>query len=138
MDSGSVSNVIHPGELPEGCEVKPNLTGKHFVGANNSRIERFGECRTELKGSHGTVGCDWNCADVSRALHSVSQVCGPKEHATGKQDVLFNHRKCVVVPPGIVEEICRRINVVAEYPREGNLYIGEFEMSRFGRQGANA
>ena len=137
MDSGSVANVIHPAEIP--CDVvpTPNLTGKHFVGANNSSIERYGKCRTMMTGKHGAVGCDWDLAEVSRSLHSVSHVCGPQAEP-GKQDVLFNNRKCVVVPPGIVEEICRQIKVLAEYPREGNLYVGEFELSGFPRQGANA
>ncbi len=137
MDSGSVANVIHPEELPCDAEVKPNLTGKHFTGANNSKIEKYGTSRCILTGKHGAVGCDWNLADVSRGLNSVSQVAGPMTEP-GKQDVLFNNRFCVVVPPGIVDEIIKHVEVVAEYPREGNLYVGEFDMSSFTRQGANA
>ncbi len=138
MDSGSVDNVIHPQELPCDAEPVANTNGKHFVGANNSRIQRFGQCDTVLESEHGSVGCGWQLADVTRPLHSVSKVTGPMDHPTGKQDVLFTNKKCVVVPPGVVEEILKRVRPVAEYPREGNLYIGEFTMSAFGRQSQEA
>ena len=133
IDSGSVDNVIHPKELPCDAEPAPNTTGSHFVGANNSRIEKFGTCKTVLESDCGQVGCDWQLADVTRPLHSVSRVAGPKD-GPGKQDVLFSNKKAVVVPPGIVEEILKRIKPVAEYEREGNLYVGKFQMSAFGRQ----
>ncbi len=137
MDSGSVENVIHPAEIPEDIVPEPNHTGKHFVGANNSRIEKFGTCESKLESDHGAVGCGWNLADVSRPLHSVSKVTGP-EDGPPKQDVLFNNKKCVVVPPGIVDEILKKIKPLSEYKRSGNLYVGEFKMSRFQRQGQKA
>jgi hypothetical protein len=40
MDSGAVRNVIHPDKLPRDAQPKPNDTGRHFVGANNTTIER--------------------------------------------------------------------------------------------------
>ena len=43
-------------------------------------------------------------ADVTRPLHSASQVAGPYEGA-GNQDVLSNNKRCVVVPPGEVEAV---------------------------------
>ena len=75
---------------------------------------------------------------MGRALHSVSAVCGPEEMEVGKQDVLFNNKLCVVMPPGIVAAILKRIKPVAEYPREGNLYVGEVVVSSFTRQGQAA
>ena len=51
-----------------------------------------------------------------------------------KQDVLFNNDVCVVVPPGIVAEILKRVTPIAKYDREGNLYVGEMTMSPFRRQ----
>ena len=137
MDSGAVDNVIHPKELPDDAEPQPNVTGKHFRGANNTVIEKFGSCDTILESSHGLVGCGWQLADVSRPLHSVSKVTGPAG-GPGKQDVLFNNERCVVVAPGIVEEIMKRTTPIAEYKREGNLYIGEMTMSSFRRQGPEA
>ena len=99
MDSGAVKNVIHPRHLPNDAEPTPPANpDEHFVGANNSRIDRYGECDTVLETEHGAIGCGWTLADVSRALHSVSTVCGPAG-PVGKQDVLFNNNTCVVVPP---------------------------------------
>ena len=95
MDSGAVANVLHPKDLPADAEPKPNTTGRHFVGANNSKIEKYGSCVTQLESELGAIGCNWQLADVSRPLHSVSEVTGPAEHPTGKQDVLFKNRKCL-------------------------------------------
>ena len=137
MDSGSVDNVIHPRELPDDAEPRPNTSGKHFRGANNSVIEKFGSCDTILESPLGTVGCGWQLADVTRPLHSVSKVTGPAG-VPGKQDVLFNNEICVVMPPGVVNEILKRYKPIAEYKREGNLYVGEMTMSSFRRQGQKA
>ncbi len=92
---------------------------------------------TELEGEHGSIGCDWDLADVSRALHSVSKVAGPYE-GPGKQDIVFNNKRCVVVPPGVLGAIMKHVKAVAEYKREGNLYVAEMTMSSFQRQGPKA
>ena len=138
IDSGATANVAHPKELPANVHVTPYTGGQHFRGANNSRIERYGSAETILENDVGKVGCGWELFDVGRALHSVLTVCGPEDHPTGKQDVLFNNKLGVVVPPGVVAAILRRIKPVAHYPRDGNLYVGEFTMSSFPRQGAAA
>ena len=136
MDSGAVANVIHPKELPDDAVVKPNTTGKHFRGANNSVIENYGDAETILESQTGEVGCGWKVADVSRPLHSVSQVCGPAGGAeVAKQDVMFNNDVCVVMPPGLLREILKRVDPIAQYDREGNLYVGDMVMSSFIRQG---
>ena len=137
IDSGAVANAVHPDELP--CDARPeaNTTGRHFVGANKSRIENFGTCKTVLEGEHGEVGCNWCLADVSRPLHSVSQVAGPFE-GPGLQDVVFNNRIAAVLPPGIVEKILKEVKPVATYPRKGNLYVSKMKMRSFGRQGSRA
>ena len=64
----------------------------------------------------------------------MSTVCGPFD-GPGVQDVLFNNKTCYVVAPGVVERIMREVLAVAEYPREGNLYVAEMELSGFARQG---
>ena len=71
---------------------------------------------------------NWNAADVTRPLHAVSQVAGP-EDGEGKHDVLFNNKRCVVVPPGIVEKILKVIQPITEYKRKGGLYLAEMELS---------
>ena len=100
-------------------------------------IEKFGECMTTLEGPHGQVGCTWNVADVTRPLHSVSQIAGPYD-GTGNQDVLFNNKRCVVVAPGVVEAIMKQISSVAEYHRGCNLYLSDFTMSGIVRQGQDS
>ena len=75
-------------------------------------------------------------ADVTRSLNSVSQICGPQS-GPGKADVLFNNRFGVVVPPGIVDEVFAKIKLLAEYPREGGLYVADVSLSGFTRQGQN-
>ena len=134
IDSAAREKVIHPEQLPSDVEYEPNLTNKHFVGANNAHIERYGSCKTVMTSSRGDVGCNWQMADVSRPLHSVAIVTGPKG-GPGKQDVLFNNEKCFVVAPGVVNKIMETLSAVAEYDREGNLYIGEVTLSSFRRQG---
>ena len=101
MDSGAVDNVLHPRDLPSDAEPEPNTTGRHFVGA---RGDRFGTCETKLETKLGAGGCKWQLADATRPLHSVSRVTGPAE-GPGKQDVLFNNKRCAVVPPGVVDKI---------------------------------
>ncbi len=77
----------------------------------------------------------WNCAAVSRPLNSVSKIAGPMG-PVGKQDVLFNNNSCYIVQPGAVAAIMKVIKAVAEYPREGNLYLAELELSSFAGQGS--
>ena len=96
-------------------------------------IQRFGSAVTRMKDKNMDVGCRWQLAAVSRPLNAVSDVCGPMG-PVGLQDVLFNSNACYVVPPGIVAEIMEHIQAVAGYPREGNLYLAEIELSSFAGQ----
>jgi hypothetical protein len=138
MASGSCRNVTHPKTLPAGVKVAPNANNKHFSGAGGEVIEKFGECTTSIEGEHGRVQCRWNVADVTRPLHSVSQIAGPYE-GDGQLDVLFNNKRCVVVPPGVVEAVMKQVGTpIAEYHRDGNLYLSDFTMSDFVRQGQNS
>ena len=134
-DSGSVDNVVHPGELPDGITVVKNNEGNHFVGANNSRIENFGTCTTTLESKAGSeVECGWTLAEVSRPLHSVSKMCGTIE--APKHDVLFNASRCVVVPAGVVERVLQHVAPLLQYDRKGGLYVAEFKVPGFQRQGS--
>jgi hypothetical protein len=136
MDSAACDHVIKPEDLPEDAEFEPNEDGKHFVGANKSPIKRFGSCKTIMSSHLGKVGCNWQMAAVSMALHSVGVVAGPKGGpAMAKQDILFNNDKCYVVAPGVVRKIMETLKAVAEYDREGNLYVGEVTLQSFHRQG---
>jgi len=139
MDSGACDNVIDPDDLPDDCVIVPNTSGKHFRVANDSVIENFGDVEPILESDLGAIGCGWKAAAVSRPLHSVSKVAGPPGGIkNSKQDILFNNDVCVVVPPGIVAEILKRVTPVASYAREGNLYVGDMVLSSFTRHGAKA
>ena len=100
-------------------------------------IEKFGGCITNIDGPHGQVGCRWHVADVTRPLHSVSQIAGPYE-GDGNHDILFSNRRCVVVPPGVVEAVMKHMELVAEYHRDGNLYLSDLTMSDFVWQGQDS
>ena len=80
------------------------------------------------------VSCNWCAADVSKALHSISETIGPFD-GPGKHDVLFNNRVGVVVPPGIVAMILKRIKPLLTYDRRGGLYCADLEVSSFPRPG---
>ncbi len=143
VDSGAVASVIHPDDLPDDVEVTVNDTGGHFVGPKGERIKKFGSCKTRMKGKHGDVNCNWQMAEVTRPLNSVSQMCGPADHHTGNVDVLFNNKRSVVVPPGVVEKIIQAMAArgekpLAEYERSGNLYVADMTLSSFTRRGAQS
>ena len=81
------------------------------------------------------MACGWQVADVTRALHSISKVTGPKELEQGHHEVLFTNKKGVVVPPGFVEEILKKVKPILQYEREGGLYLADITLSSFTRQG---
>ena len=56
------------------------------------------------------------------------------EHPTGKQDVRFTNTTSYVVPPGAVAESIKKYKPIAEFPREGNLYLAELGLSSLVRQ----
>ena len=65
MDSGATANVAHPRHMPGNINIRPNETDFHFKGANDSRVEKYGDCDTILTDADGTaVGCHWNMAEV--------------------------------------------------------------------------
>ena len=134
IDSGSVANVIGPDDLPADAELIDDADGRHFVDAQGGSIRRYGTFDSKLVGSQGEVGCRWQVADVTKPLHSLSTIAGPKD-GDGKQDILFNNKMCYVVQPGIVEQIMKQLTPVAEYERTGNLYVANMVMSSFPRQG---
>ena len=138
MDSGSCENVVRPDDLPDDVKVIPNGPDlQHLKGANGPHIERYGTIKTLLRqAGRGAILSDWVGADVSRALRSVSKVCG--KPAAPQQDLLFDVNNCLVVAPGIVKQIMKQIKAVAEYKRLGGIYVAEMIVSSFTRPGASA
>ena len=135
LDSGACRSCLGPDDLPAGVEPSGNPSGASFVGANNSPIKRYGEAITKCRHARGSFGTAWQVAAVTRPLKSVSQTCGPMEHPTGHHDVLFTNKMSFVVPPGAVAEIIKKYKPIGEFPREGNLYLAELELSSFAGQG---
>ena len=136
MDSGASANVIGLDDLPEGC-VPVGPPGKPFSNASGGDIQKYGKVVTMLENSDGKVGCGWTACAVTRPLHSVSVIAGPEDHPEGLQDVMFNNKVGVVMPPGLVALLMKHIKPIARYPRRGGLYVGDFEMSSFTRPGQN-
>ena len=56
---------------------------------------------------------------VTRALRSVSAICDKK------QDMLFTTDMGYVVPEGVFKEVLAKCRHIAEYPREGGLWVSE-------------
>jgi hypothetical protein len=133
VDSGASDNVIGLDDLPAGV-VPEGPVGPPFSNASGGDIKKYGKVVTMMESSDGKVGCGWTACAVTRPLHSVSKIAGP-EDGPGVQDVMFNNRIGVVMPPGLVELLLKHIKPVARYPRRGGLYVGDFEMSSFPRQG---
>ena len=132
-DSGAVTHVISPGQLPAG--VRPDgVVTRHFVGASDEHIEAYGACDTVLGTKNGRIACKWQVAEVARALHSVSETTGP-EDGPGTHDVLFNNKVGVVVPAGIVNLILTKIKPILQYERRGGLYCADVTVSGFARPG---
>ena len=135
LDSGATDNVIDPDDLPKGVELTGPI-GKPFSNASGGDIQKYGKCITLLQNQDTKVGCGWTACAVSRPLQSVSKIAGP-EDGPGAQDIMFNNKIGVVMPPGLVAMILKHVKPVAQYPRRGGLYVADFEMSSFQRQGAN-
>ena len=137
-DSGACANVINPADLPHGVE-PDGVFKNHFKGASDEHIEAYGGCETVMETEDGNkVITKWQACDVSRALSSVSQTTGPKDHPTGLHDVLFNNKVGVVMPPGIVAAILKKIRPIFQYERDGGLYTAEVKLSSFAGQGLTA
>ena len=137
LNSGSCANTIHPDDCPEDAQPDGNYDGPHFNGAGGDRIQRSGRVTIDCKCEHGTIRCGWDSVDVTKPLHSVSVVAGPAD-GPGLQDVLINNKAAYVVPPCIVEEIMGKVRPVAEYEREGALYVADMTVTSFHRPGQNA
>ncbi len=117
----------------------PNTSGKHFKGANGSVIENYGDVETILGSDLGAISCECTAANVPRPLHSISRIAGPPVGIKdSKQDILFTNDVCVVVPPGIVAEILKRVTPVAAHAIEDNLYVGDLILSSVHRQSQKA
>ena len=133
LDSGASDNVIGPDDLPEGVE-PTGPVGNPFSNASGGDIKKHGKCDMLMENEDTKVGCRWNVCDVIRPLQSVSKTTGPAD-GPGEQDILFNNRFGVIMPPEILDMVLKHIKPVATHPRRGGLYVCDLELSSFLRQG---
>ena len=130
-DTGAAASCIHPDQLPRGAVPCGNKDDKHFNGAGGEHIENYGKCDL-LVNEKLILGT--NVCEVSRALHSISQIAGP-EDGPGVHDVIFTNKKGVVLPAGLLDDILKKHKPVLEYNRKGGLYVTDIKVSSFTRQG---
>jgi hypothetical protein len=121
-DSGSVVNVVGPGDVPETVKVvKRKGRSRNFTGAGGGRIKGYGTAQVELVQPNGKrMKSTTEVADVVRPLHSVGCI------TDNDHDMLFKKGCAYVVPEGVFDEVLKRVEHVATYPREeGGLYVTE-------------
>jgi hypothetical protein len=129
MDSGSIRNVMHPEDLPAGCQVERQPNTKNFVGANGGKIENHGTTETHMQDVDGgqNVRCRWDCAEVTRPLISTGITCD------SGYEVLHTPTEACVVPAGTLSKYLATINVVQRYTRRGKgLYTTKMKMRSAG------
>ncbi len=126
MDSGSIVNVLHPEDLPAGCEVEKRSSTRNFVGANGGVIENHGYADTNMKPTDDKgpeIRCRWDCAEVTRPLISTGVTCD------SGYEVLHTKDAAMVVPAGALSSMLANINVVQKYTRSGKgLYTTKMKM----------
>ena len=118
-DTGACAHCIGPDDLPDGMMVD-QCPQRNFCGPDGKPIEHFGEATMRLQQpGGGHVKLTSQVLGVSRALHSVSMICDKK------QDMLFTQDMGYVVPKGVFDEVLKKCRHIAEYPREGGLWVSE-------------
>jgi len=126
MDSGSIVNVLHPEDLPAGCEVEKRSSTRNFVGANGGVIENHGYADTSMQAIDDQgpeIRCRWDCAEVTRPLISTGVTCD------SGYEVLHTKDAAMVVPAGALSSMLANINVVQRYTRSGKgLYTTKMKM----------
>ena len=121
-DTGACAHCIGPDDLPDGMMVK-QVPKRNFAGPDGTGIEHFGEADMRLQQTQGNhANLTSQVLGVTRALHSVSQICDKE------QDMLFTKDMGYVVPKGVFDEVLANCRHIAEYPREGGLWVSEMRV----------
>ena len=123
-DTGAVAHVASPKDLPGSVPVETPEDGRlrNFVAANNTPIKNYGKASVVLEQEDGKeINTDFNVADVSRPLHSVSTICD------NEKEMLFTKHGAVVVPEGALSRFLGSIRALARYPRRGGLYVAKMK-----------
>ncbi len=118
-DTGCCAHAIGPKHLPDSVKVVQREE-RHFSDAQGGGIEHYGESQVRLEQKDGShISNTFQVLDVCRPLHSISMI------ADNDHDMLFTKECGFVVPAGVFKEILDKVKHIAEYPREGGLYVAE-------------
>ena len=107
IDSGCVVHTCGPKDLPTTVEVKhpPNEKVRNLVAANGSDMENYGKASVDMVQENGKVFVStFTVTDVTRPLHSTSQVCDSTGRACPAGHGVFSPRRA---PPWFRVEPCR-------------------------------
>jgi hypothetical protein len=111
VDSGAGKNVAPP-EMIEGYTVTPShgsTNNKHFVAANGGKIINLGEADLNFNDGAGSrMRSNFQIAEVSRMLYSVSQLCDAG---------------CAVEFDSGEGRVSKGGKLLAKFPRKGGLYV---------------
>ncbi len=132
MDSGCVAHVINPDNVPSAVPVRhsPGERRRNFVNASGGDMENYGKAQVDMQQEDGKCfDSTFNVTDVTRPLHSTSQVCDSESPACPEgHEVLFTKGICTVVPDGALSRFLGNIRKVAQYPRKGGLYVAKMKI----------
>ena len=135
QDSGCVAHVTSPELLPGSVEVRqPEGGGKlrRFVAANGTPIKNYGISSVMMVQPNGRcVGGTFQVTDVTRPLHSTSQICDSQSKGCPEgHEVLFTSGVATVVPAGTFSKYLDKVRHIADYPRQGGLYVSKMKLRR--------
>ena len=132
IDSGCVCHVVKPGDVPRGVAIKKPSSGRrrNLVAANGSDMENYGDAEVEMVEEDGhVISSTLTVTDVTRALHSTSQVCDTESGACPEgHEVLYTKGCATVVPEGALSRFLGSVRQVARYPRRGGLYVARMKL----------
>ena len=118
-DTGAFAHCAAPGDLPDSVVVEQERL-RNFVGAGGESLKHYGKAKVTMKQkSGGHVTNTFQVLDVIRPLHSVSMI------TDNDFDMLFKKGCAYVVPEGAFDKILAVTKKVAQYPREGGLWVTE-------------
>ena len=132
LDSGCVVHTCGPSDIPTSVEVKhpPNERIRNLVNASGGDMENYGKAFVELIQENGqALGSSFIVTDVTRPLHSTSQVCDSESPACPDgHEVLYTKLGATVVPDGSLSRFLSKVRNVAKYPRREGLYVAKMKV----------
>ena len=129
MDSGCGKSVAPPGMCPWHpiVESEGSKRGQEFVSASEDVLPNLGEQHLEVVMPNGReTAVNYQMADVSRALNSISEICDAGHPDFGHHVVFGRHG-------GMVVNL--ETGMTTPFERDVNIYCMDFWVKPFTRQG---